>query len=113
MCAICARSPIAIRSANPPVEQLAKLGDTPARYPDDRIIIRGFTDPSGWPAHDEQLSLSRARAVRDILAARGVNPRQMLVEGAGAAQPIADNSTPEGRARNRRVELYIDVPRRS
>ena len=54
-----------------------------------------------------------AEAVRDVLASRGVNPRQMLVEGAGAARPIADNSTAEGRAENRRVELYIDVPQRS
>jgi outer membrane protein OmpA-like peptidoglycan-associated protein len=59
------------------------------------------------------LSLHRALAVRDVLATRGVNPRQMLVEGAGAARPIADNLTPEGRAENRRVELHIDVPQRS
>jgi outer membrane protein OmpA-like peptidoglycan-associated protein len=51
--------------------------------------------------------------VRDVLASRGVNPRQMLVEGAGAANPIADNSTPEGRSANRRVELRIDVPQGS
>ena len=95
------------------VEQLARLGDILAKYPDDRIRIQGHTDSTGSAAHDEELSLRRAEAVRDVLASRGVNPRQMRVEGAGAARPIADNSTAEGRAENRRVELYIDVPQRS
>jgi len=95
------------------VEQIAQLGDILARYPDDRIRIEGHTDSTGSTAYNEQLSLHRALAVRDVLATRGVNPRQMLVEGAGAARPIADNSTPEGRAQNRRVELHIDVPPRS
>ncbi|OLC73266.1 MAG: hypothetical protein AUH83_12195 [Deltaproteobacteria bacterium 13_1_40CM_4_68_19] len=95
------------------VEQLARLGDILAKYPDDRIRIQGHTDSTGSAAHDEELSLRRAEAVRDVLASRGVNPRQMLVEGVGAARPIADNSTAEGRAENRRVELYIDVPQRS
>jgi len=95
------------------VEQLARLGDILARYPDDRIRIEGHTDSTGSPAYDEELSLRRAQAVRDVLASRGVNPRQMLVAGAGAAGPIADNSTPEGRAQNRRVEVYIDAPNRS
>jgi outer membrane protein OmpA-like peptidoglycan-associated protein len=94
------------------VEQLARLGDILARYPEDRVRIRGFTDPSGSEARDEVLSLRRAEAVRDILASRGAHPRQMLVEGAGANHPIADNFTPEGRAQNRRVEIYIDVPGR-
>jgi len=95
------------------VEQLARLGDILAKYPDDRIRIQGHTDSTGSAAHDEELSLRRAEAVRDVLANRGVNPRQMLVEGVGAARPIADNSTAEGRAENRRVELYIDVPQKS
>jgi len=95
------------------VEQLARLGDILAKYPDDRIRIQGHTDSTGSAAHDEELSLRRAEAVRDVLASRGVNPRQMLVEGVGAARPIADNSTAEGRAENRRVELYIDVPQGS
>ena len=95
------------------VEQLARLGDILAKYPDDRIRIQGHTDSTGSAAHDEELSLRRAEAVRDVLASRGLNPRQMLVEGVGAARPIADNSTAEGRAENRRVELYIDVPQRS
>jgi outer membrane protein OmpA-like peptidoglycan-associated protein len=94
------------------VEQIAQLGDVLAKYPDDRIRIQGHTDSSGSPAHNEELSLRRAEAVRDVLASRGVNSQQMLVEGLGAAQPIADNSSPEGRAQNRRVELHIDVPQK-
>jgi outer membrane protein OmpA-like peptidoglycan-associated protein len=95
------------------VEQLARLGDVLAKYPDDRIRIQGYTDSTGSPAYNEELSLRRAEAVRDVLASRGVNPRQMLVEGAGAARPIADNDSPQGRAANRRVELHIDIPRQS
>jgi outer membrane protein OmpA-like peptidoglycan-associated protein len=81
------------------VEELAQLGDILAKYPDDRIRIRGFTESSGSPAHDEELSLRRAQAVREILASRGVRSGQMLVEGAGAAQSIGNT-----------VELFIDVP---
>jgi len=93
------------------VEQIAALGDVLAKYPDDHIVIEGHTDATGSIAHDEELSLRRAIAVRDLLATRGVSRRQMLVEGVGSAQPVADDSTPEGRARNRRVELHIQVPR--
>jgi outer membrane protein OmpA-like peptidoglycan-associated protein len=92
------------------VEQIAQLGDVLAKYPDDRIRIQGHTDSTGTAAYNEELSLRRAEAVRDVLASRGVSSRQMLVEGVGAAQPVADNSTLEGRAQNRRVELHIDVP---
>jgi OmpA family len=113
MCVICARSSIAIRSANLPWNSLPSWETLSRGIPTTGSSSAASRTQSGWPAHDEKLSLSRARAVHDILAARGVNPRQMLVEGAGAAQPFADNSTPEGRARNRRFELYIDVPRRS
>jgi len=95
------------------VEELARLGDILAQYPQDRFRILGFMDPTGTPAHDEHLSLRRAEAVRDILASRGVNERQMLVEGAGSTRAIADNSTPAGRAQNRRVEIYVDIPPQS
>src|SRR3989449_6028134 len=61
------------------VEQLAQLGDILASYPEDRIRIEGHSDSEGTVAHNEELSLRRAEAVRDLLASRGVNPRQMLV----------------------------------
>jgi len=61
-------------------------------------------------AHNEELSLRRAKAVRDVLQGRGVKPEQMLVEGMGPERPTASNGTAAGRAQNRRVELHIDVP---
>ena len=92
------------------VELVAKLGDILAKYPEDRIRVTGHTDSTGSVAHNEELSLRRAKAVRDVLQGRGVKPEQMLVEGMGPERPIASNSTAAGRSQNRRVELHIDVP---
>ncbi len=92
------------------VEMVAKLGDILAKYPEDRIKIAGFTDSTGTVAHNEELSLQRARAVRDVLHDRGVKTEQMLVEGMGPERPVASNKTAAGRSQNRRVELHIDVP---
>jgi outer membrane protein OmpA-like peptidoglycan-associated protein len=93
------------------VEQVAKLGEILAKYPEDRIRVQGHTDSTGSVAHNEELSLRRAQAVRDVLVSRGVKQDQILVEGVGPSRPVADNVTAAGRARNRRVELHIDVPR--
>jgi outer membrane protein OmpA-like peptidoglycan-associated protein len=92
------------------VEMVAKLGDIFARYPEDRIRIAGYTDSTGSVAHNEELSLRRAKAVREVLTGRGVKSEQILVEGMGPEHPVATNSTAAGRAQNRRVELHIDVP---
>jgi len=92
------------------VELVAKLGDILVKYPEDRIRVTGHTDSTGPVAHNEELSLRRAKAVRDVLQGRGVKPEQMLVEGMGPERPIASNSTAAGRSQNRRVELHIDVP---
>ncbi len=92
------------------VEMVSKLGDILAKYPEDRIVIAGYTDSTGSVAHNEELSMRRAKAVRDVLQGRGVKQEQMLVEGMGPAHPIASNSSADGRQRNRRVELHIDVP---
>jgi outer membrane protein OmpA-like peptidoglycan-associated protein len=95
------------------VEQVTKLGDILVKYPEDRIRIQGHTDSTGTAAHNEELSLRRAQAVRDVLLSRGVRQEQMIVEGVGEARPIADNGTAAGRSLNRRVELHIDVPQTS
>jgi outer membrane protein OmpA-like peptidoglycan-associated protein len=95
------------------VEQIAKLGDILAKYPEDRIRVQGHTDSTGSISHNEELSMRRAQSVREVLVSRGVKPDQMLVEGVGEARPIADNTTSTGRAKNRRVELHIDIPQNS
>jgi len=73
----------------------------------DHVMITGYTDNVGGADRNSQLSQQRAEAVRDQLISLGAEPRKFQVSGAGAAQPIADNSTEEGRAKNRRVEVAV------
>lgn len=75
--------------------------------PNTEVVIVGHTDSTGSEALNRQLSIDRAQATRNYLAQRGVDPRRMLVEGQGESQPVADNGTEAGRARNRRVELFL------
>ena len=73
----------------------------------DKVIIIGYTDNVGTPDYNSTLSLQRAEAVRDALISLGADPKKLQVSGAGEAKPIADNSTEEGRAKNRRVEVGV------
>lgn len=86
---------------------LNSVGSVLSKYYDTTLRVTGHTDNTGSDQHNQQLSERRARSVADYLATQGVKQQRMYVEGAGEAQPIADNSTPNGRAQNRRVELYI------
>jgi outer membrane protein OmpA-like peptidoglycan-associated protein len=90
--------------------QLNQVGDILAKYPDDRIRIAGFTDSTGGKTINELLSQQRAQSVANVLSQRGVKPQQMQVAGRGPESPVASNKTTAGRAKNRRVELHIDVP---
>ncbi len=72
------------------------------------IIITVHTDSTGSAASNQKLSERRAAAVRDYMISRGVNPALLTAIGAGEDQPIADNSTKDGRAMNRRVEIEIE-----
>jgi outer membrane protein OmpA-like peptidoglycan-associated protein len=76
-----------------------------ASHPDWRLAIEGHTDSTGTPAHNQKLSEARAAAVRDYLTAHGVAASRLTSAGFGASQPVADNATELGRARNRRVEI--------
>jgi outer membrane protein OmpA-like peptidoglycan-associated protein len=89
------------------VEQVAALGDILAKYPDDRIEVRGYTDSTGPARFNEDLSYRRAEAVRKVLVSRGVSDKQALSVGMGEKEPVASNASATGRAKNRRVELRI------
>lgn len=73
----------------------------------DKITITGHTDNVGTADYNMKLSMRRAEAVRDYLVGLGVDPAKLEVKGEGMANPLADNSTAEGRAKNRRVEVDI------
>lgn len=75
--------------------------------PNTEIRIIGHTDSTGSDSVNDPLSLQRAASARDYLAARGVDPQRVMINGRGEHEPIADNSTEAGRARNRRVEIYL------
>lgn len=75
--------------------------------PDTDIRIIGFTDNTGKVDYNQTLSEKRAKSVYDYLMMQGVSSDRMAYEGKGVHDPVADNSTPEGRALNRRVEILI------
>ena len=82
------------------VAQLAKTGAAKVR-----ILLFGFSDSSGSEEANQAISLARARVVADELTRRGITPS--IVEGFGAALPVASNDTYDGREKNRRVEIWV------
>lgn len=86
---------------------LAVLAGSLVRHGESTVQIVGHTDATGDPQRNLRLSQERADAVARFLAARGVDRARLEVSGMGSRQPVADESTPAGRARNRRVEVMI------
>jgi len=74
------------------------------------FVIEGYTDTLGTPANNDDLSMRRAESVREYLISRGVPADDLRAVGMGQKNPVADNSTPDGRAANRRVEIVIQPP---
>jgi adhesin transport system outer membrane protein len=72
------------------------------------VLVVGHTDSMGSDAYNQRLSLRRANSVRDYLVGKGMASSRIRTDGRGESQPIADNSTEAGRARNRRVEVQIN-----
>lgn len=72
-----------------------------------RVDVIGHTDNAGSRAGNLSLSQARAEAVRDYVVARGIRAESIAVSGEGPDRPVADNRSPEGRARNRRIEFKV------
>ncbi|MHB1124647.1 MAG: outer membrane protein OmpA [Ramlibacter sp.] len=71
------------------------------------IIAVGHTDSIGTDAYNQKLSVRRAEAVKAYLVSKGIEKNRVYTEGKGEKQPVADNRTAEGRAKNRRVEIEV------
>ncbi|MBB1626237.1 OmpA family protein [Achromobacter sp. UMC71] len=77
------------------------------QHPELRAKVVGHTDSTGALAHNQTLSVNRARSVTDYLSRQGVAATRLSIEGRGPNDPIGDNATADGRALNRRVEIYL------
>jgi OOP family OmpA-OmpF porin len=71
------------------------------------IISVGHTDSVGTDAYNQKLSVARSEAVKSYLVSKGIEKNRVYTEGKGEKQPVADNKTSEGRAKNRRVEIEV------
>jgi outer membrane protein OmpA-like peptidoglycan-associated protein len=77
-------------------------------YKSTLVTVAGFTDSTGSPDYNQKLSEKRATSVALYLHSRGVASERLAAIGHGEAQPVADNNTADGRAKNRRVEITLD-----
>ena len=91
---------------------LQRFASTLQENPNTNVVIIGHTDSTGSDAINQPLSVDRASRTRDYLAGRGVNPNRITIEGRADREPIANNGDAAGRARNRRVEIYVAEPGR-
>ena len=88
-------------------EGLSKFSGIVASYPELRFNVEGHTDSTGSATMNQELSLKRATTVRDYLIAQGVPASRIDVAGLGLSAPIGDNTTTDGRAPIRRVEIVV------
>jgi outer membrane protein OmpA-like peptidoglycan-associated protein len=88
-------------------DDLGAVANSLRRYPDSTVEVVGHTDNTGSAAYNQDLSQRRASAVASILASYGVSSGRIRAYGRGEDQPIASNLTVDGRAQNRRVDIFI------
>jgi outer membrane protein OmpA-like peptidoglycan-associated protein len=94
--------------------RLEPLAALIASNPDYQVIIETYTDSKGDEVSLQQLTQERARQLSDRFQTAGVDASRLQANGMGAANPLANNATPNGRARNRRTEItFTVVPTRS
>jgi OOP family OmpA-OmpF porin len=91
-------------------EGKAKLDDLTSKVKDinlEVIIAVGHTDAIGGDTYNQKLSVRRSEAVKAYLVSKGIEKNRVYTEGKGEKQPVADNKTKEGQAKNRRVEIEV------
>lgn len=86
---------------------LDKLAKALRDKPQANVLVEGHTDNVGTAAYNDSLSERRALAVRQALIERNVAASRISARGLGMGKPLADNGTPEGRAANRRTEIFV------
>ena len=86
---------------------LDKIVEIMKRNPTYRLLIVGHTDNTGSAAFNKALSLNRANAVKTYIVSKGITQTRFITKGYGPDRPIAENTTVEGKQRNRRVEMTI------
>lgn len=86
---------------------LKQLSEYLKANPDKKVSITGHTDDVGSDQFNRTLGLERATHLRDHMASHGLEPTLVMVNSAGETKPVADNSTEEGRAKNRRIVITI------
>jgi outer membrane protein OmpA-like peptidoglycan-associated protein len=86
---------------------LGRFAQTLNENPATTVRIVGHTDSTGSDAINDPLSVNRAASTRNYLTGHGVAAQRIAIDGRGSREPIADNSTDAGRAKNRRVEIFV------
>lgn len=97
------------RLSEPARESLALVADVLRDYSASLVTVLGYTDDSGDASGNQLLSEQRALAVLHALRVNGIAAPRLLAVGMGSREPLASNATVEGRERNRRVELRVEV----
>ncbi|MFM1987830.1 MAG: hypothetical protein RJA99_787 [Pseudomonadota bacterium] len=92
---------------------LDRFAQTLIENPQAAVRIVGHTDSTGSDAINDPLSVNRAASVRNYVADRGVVPQRIAIDGRGSREPVADNASEAGRARNRRVEIFVGEPQQA
>ncbi|UZR98881.1 OmpA family protein [Chondrinema litorale] len=87
--------------------ELDNFSETLREYSETDLVIQGYTDSVGSEDYNLDLSKERAQSVQNYLSGLGIETGRMMVEGLGESNPVASNDTPEGREKNRRVEIAI------
>jgi len=88
-------------------ERLNQIAEVLKTVPNQQLLVEGHTASTGNPNGEKQLSVERAESIAAALTKRGIKSERFICKGFGGTKPIADNSTAEGKARNRRVEITI------